>query len=105
MSRRFAWIALFAGVFAFFIGLYELLAVSGVFGDPEMNLRDDPFIGGLFSFMIDFPIEFMGRSMYGEWERTLLLLKVMSAIPLLIGVVLSWLGLATLLSPDDWRRR
>lgn len=105
MSRRFAWVALFAGALLFLIGVYLLLAFSGVFGDPEMKLREDPFIGGLFSWMLDLNFEFMGRTMYGEWERTLRMLKLMSVIPLLIGAVLAWLGLASLVSPEDWKRR
>jgi len=67
--------------------------------ERELNLIS----GDLFSKLLT--VELPGINMKEQWDNSAVWVQAVSIILALDGVFLSWLGLSTLLSPDDWRRR
>lgn len=103
MSRWSAWLVLFVGVFLSLSGLFVCLTTSGTFERIESELLENPLFGSILSLIWD--TEFAGRSLAGEWVRSVPFVQAFAIIWTLDGVFLIWIGLATLLSGDDWRRR
>jgi threonine/homoserine/homoserine lactone efflux protein len=103
VSRQSAWIVLILGAILFLSGLFVTLTASGIFERTESDLLENPFFGSILSGMWD--IEFAGRSLAGEWVRSVPLAQAFSILWTLGGVFLIWLGVSALFIPDDWRRR
>lgn len=101
MSQRVAWVALSVGILVLLMGLFIIGTASSAFADLGEKL--DLWTNGAFSRVLD--LDIMGRNMQEEWDRSLLFLYGSGIISIILGGVLIWLGMATLLSPDDWRRR
>ena len=104
MSRLSALVLLIFGVLAFFLGLFTFLATSASFVDMESYLLENPLFGGILSPFWDF--EFAGRTLQGEWYRSVPFIQAIAIITAIVGVLCVWVGVASLRSSsDDWRRR
>ena len=103
MTRWSAWLVLFIGLFLFLSGLLVTVLASGVFAQIESDLLEYPLIGDILSGMWD--TEIAGRTLAGEWARSVPFVQAFAIIWTIDGVFLTWLGLSTLLSLDDWQRR
>jgi len=103
VTRWSAWLVLSIGVFLFLSGLVVTLTASGAFEQIESDLLEYPLIGDILSGIWD--TEMAGRSLAGEWARSVPFVQAFAIIWTLDGVFLTWLGLSTLLSLDDWQRR
>ena len=103
MTRSSAWLVLSIGLFLLLSGLLVTVVASGVFAQIESDLLEYPLIGDILSSIWD--TEIAGRTLAGEWARSVPFVQAFAIIWALDGVFLTWLGLSTLLSQDDWRRR
>jgi spore maturation protein SpmA len=103
MSRLSTLVLLIFGVLAFFLGLLTFLATSASFVDMESYLLENPLFGGILSLFWDF--EFGGRTLQGEWYRSVPFVQAIAMITTSVGVLCVWVGVASFRSTDDWRRR
>jgi hypothetical protein len=105
MSRLSAWLVTGIGVISLALGLFTSLTASASFPKLEQELLEDPLFGDLLSRFWEF--EFAGRTLKGEWDRSLPFIVGMAIITTIFGVFCIWIGLASLRSSvtDDWRRR
>lgn len=101
MGKSFFWVVLILGVILFLIGVVILLTAASTFADLGSEL--DVLLGGMFSRMLT--LQMLGMSMQEQWDSSVLVLHVTGTISILFGVILTAVGLASLLSRDDWRRR
>lgn len=104
MTRSSAWLVLSIGLFLSLSGLLVTVVASGVFAQIESDLLEYPLIGDILSGIWDTEL-IAGRTLAGEWSRSVPFVQAFAIIWTLDGVFLTWLGLSTLLSQDDWRRR
>ena len=105
MSRLSSWLVVGLGAVALILGLLTSLTASASFPKLERALLEDPLFGDLLSRFWEF--EFAGRTLKGEWDRSLPFIVGMAIITTIFGVFCIWIGMASLRSsaPDDWRRR
>ena len=103
MSRLSALVVLIFGVLAFFLGLLTFLETSASFADMESYLLENPLFGGILSPFWD--LEFAGRTLQGEWYRSVPFIQAIAIITTIVGAFFIWVGLASFRSKDDWRRR
>lgn len=101
MPKSFFWLVLILGVITFFMGVIILLTASNTFAALGTEL--DVLLGGMLSRILT--LDVLGRSMQEEWDRSVIVLQVIGTISLIFGLILSGVGLSSLLSRDDWRRR
>jgi hypothetical protein len=104
VTRLSAWIVLSIGLFLFISGLFVTLVASGVFEQVEEDILGYPLIGDVLSGIWDTEL-IAGRTLAGEWTRSIPFMQAIAVLWTLDGVFLIWLGASTLLIPDDWRRR
>jgi len=104
VTRLSAWIVLSIGIFFFLSGLFVTLVASGVFKQIESDLLSYPMVGEILTEMWDTEL-IAGRTLAGEWARSVPFMQAIAVLWTLDGVFLIWLGASTLFIPDDWRRR
>jgi len=104
MSRLSALVVLIFGVLAFVLGLLTSLAASASFEKMESDLLENTLFGGILSSFWD--IEFVGRTLKGEWYRSVPFVLAIAIITTIVGVLCIWVAVESFrFKKDDWRRR